>query len=312
MNRPGSLVRPLVLFVIGLAIVLAVGTASLFVHVPEGSIAAIGGALRPSGWRLRRPFAHARFIPLAGRLDGVEVERQTEEGASIRVRLSFAYELEPDRLAGASAARAGMAGAMQVSGLRGMAERLAREAIEPIPLAALLPVQPADTGAGTGGATPAALGGASAPAAAGGANAPLPRPATEAIARALRASGIEPSALVARVGSPASFAEGTGAVVPEATGLRVLLLGLDGADWGTIDPLLSAGRLPNLARLIENGARGPLRSYDPMISPLLWTTMVTGVGPDAHGVADFQALDPATGRRVPISSRFRRVKALWN
>jgi len=308
-NRPGSLVRPLVLCGIGLAIVLAVGTASLFVHVPEGSIAAIGGALRPSGWRLRRPFAHARFIPLAGRLDGVEVERQTEEGASIRVRLSFAYELEPDRLAGASAARAGMAGAMQVSGLRGMAERLAREALEPIPLAALLPVQFADPTGGAGGSIPA---GGAAPAALGGANAPLPRPATEAIARALRASGIEPSALVARVGSPASFAAGTGAVVPEATGLRVLLLGLDGADWGTIDPLLKAGRLPNLARLIENGARGPLRSYDPMISPLLWTTMSTGVGPDAHGVADFQALDPATGRRVPISSRFRRVKALWN
>src|SRR2546427_11252832 len=36
------------------------------------------------------------------------------------------------------------------------------------------------------------------------------------------------------------------------------------------------------------------------------------VGPDVHGVADFQAIDPASGRRVPITSRFRRVKALWN
>jgi tetratricopeptide (TPR) repeat protein len=295
-NRRSSLVRPLVLCGIGLAIVLAVGTASLFVHVPEGSIAATHGALRPSGWQLRRPFAHVRFIPLAGRLDGIEVERQTEEGASLRIRVSFAYEIEPDRLAAAAAAQDGMADTIQASGLRGMAARLARQAIEPIPLAALLPVQSAEV-------TPAAL---------GGANAPLPRPATEAIARALRSSGIEPASLIARVGPPASFAEGTGEVRPEATGLRVLLLGLDGADWGTIDPLLSAGRLPNLARLIDNGARGPLRSYDPMISPLLWTTMVTGVGPDAHGVADFQALDPATGRRVPISSRFRRVKALWN
>lgn len=303
MNRRSSLVRPLVLGGIGLAIVLAVGTASLFVHVPEGSIAAIGGALRPSGWRLRRPFAHVRFIPLAGRLDGIDVGRQTEEGASLTIRVSFAYEIEPERLAGATAAHDGMAGTIQASGLRGMAARLAREAIEPVPLAALLPVQPAGSAGGTGGTTPVAY---------GGANAPLPRPATEAIARALRSGGIEPAGLIARVGSPASFAEGTGAVRPEATGLRVLLLGLDGADWGTIDPLLRAGRLPNLARLIDTGASGPLRSYDPMISPLLWTTMVTGVGPDAHGVADFQAIDPATGRRVPISSRFRRVKALWN
>src|SRR2546422_9312893 len=68
----------------------------------------------------------------------------------------------------------------------------------------------------------------------------------------------------------------------------------------------------HLKALVESGAYGPLRSYDPMISPLLWTTMVTGVGPDIHGVADFQAIEEATGRRVPITSRFRRVKALWN
>src|SRR3989449_3103625 len=68
----------------------------------------------------------------------------------------------------------------------------------------------------------------------------------------------------------------------------------------------------HLKALIDSGAYGPLRSYDPMISPLLWTTMVTGVGPDVHGVADFQAIDEATRRRVPITSRFRRVKALWN
>src|SRR5258706_3811582 len=49
-----------------------------------------------------------------------------------------------------------------------------------------------------------------------------------------------------------------------------------------------------------------------MVSPLLWTTMATGVGPDRHGVAEFQAIETASGRRVPITSRFRRVKALWN
>jgi tetratricopeptide (TPR) repeat protein len=97
-----------------------------------------------------------------------------------------------------------------------------------------------------------------------------------------------------------------------ASGLRLLVIGLDGADWDIVDPLLRAGRLPTFARLLRDGVRAPLRSYDPMISPLLWTTMATGVGPDVHGVADFQAVEKASGRRVPISSRFRRVKALWN
>ncbi len=99
---------------------------------------------------------------------------------------------------------------------------------------------------------------------------------------------------------------------PEATGVRLVLIGLDGADWEILDPLMRQGRLPNLARLVAAGTRADLRSYDPMISPLLWTTMVTGVGPDVHGVADFQAIDEATGRRIPITSRFRKVKALWN
>jgi len=101
--RPGPLLRRFVLIAIGSAVLAAVGAAALFVRVPEGSVAAIGGTLREPGWRLRRPFARVPFIPLAGRLDGVDLDRQTEEGASVRIRLSFAYELTAGRLAEAAA-----------------------------------------------------------------------------------------------------------------------------------------------------------------------------------------------------------------
>ena len=96
------------------------------------------------------------------------------------------------------------------------------------------------------------------------------------------------------------------------TGLNVLLVGLDGADWDWIDPLIERGRLPTLARLKQEGAWGRLRSDHPMLSPLLWTTIATGRSPDQHGVMDFLMRDPETGRMVPISASFRRVKALWN
>lgn len=96
------------------------------------------------------------------------------------------------------------------------------------------------------------------------------------------------------------------------TGLRVLLVGIDGADWDVIDPLIRAGQLPQLARLRREGAWARLRSSVPTLSPLLWTTVATGKSPDRHGINDFLVLDTTTGRRVPINSTFRRVRAFWN
>jgi tetratricopeptide (TPR) repeat protein len=95
-------------------------------------------------------------------------------------------------------------------------------------------------------------------------------------------------------------------------GRKVMLVGLDGADWQILDPLLDRGKLPALAALLRRGARADLRSSDPMLSPLLWTTAATGKPPEEHGIMDFLLVDPDSGRRVPMSSRFRRVKALWN
>ncbi|HKQ96928.1 MAG TPA: alkaline phosphatase family protein, partial [Candidatus Polarisedimenticolia bacterium] len=96
------------------------------------------------------------------------------------------------------------------------------------------------------------------------------------------------------------------------TGLRVVLIGWDGADWDAIDPLIRAGELPNLARLRRDGVWARLRSSVPTLSPLLWTTVATGKSPDRHGINDFLVLDPASGRRVPINSTFRRARAFWN
>ena len=48
-----------------------------------------------------------------------------------------------------------------------------------------------------------------------------------------------------------------------------------------LEPLLEAGELPNLARLMADGASGPLRSLEPRRkSPVIWTTIATGRSPD--------------------------------
>ncbi|MBI4161807.1 MAG: alkaline phosphatase family protein, partial [Acidobacteria bacterium] len=115
-------------------------------------------------------------------------------------------------------------------------------------------------------------------------------------------------------------ADGTGRAVLERLRLqagvdpsvRILLVGWDGADWGLIDPLIDSGRMPHLARLRRESAWGRIRSGSPTLSPLLWTTAATGRRPEDHGIVDFLVRDPETGRHVPISGHFRRVKALWN
>jgi len=93
---------------------------------------------------------------------------------------------------------------------------------------------------------------------------------------------------------------------------RIVLIGLDGADWQIVDDLIAQRRLPHLARLKRTGAHASLRSEPPMLSPLLWTSIATGRPAAEHGIIDFLVPDPATGRNVPITSAHRKVRALWN
>jgi predicted AlkP superfamily phosphohydrolase/phosphomutase/Flp pilus assembly protein TadD len=93
---------------------------------------------------------------------------------------------------------------------------------------------------------------------------------------------------------------------------RVLLVGIDGADWRPIRALLAEGQLPNLTRLIQQGAHGPLWGVPPLIPPVGWTTIATGKGPDQHGVLGFTMPDPRTGQPIAVASGMRRSKAFWN
>jgi Flp pilus assembly protein TadD len=103
------------------------------------------------------------------------------------------------------------------------------------------------------------------------------------------------------------------AVAPVAgPGRRVLFVGLDGADWQLLDRYVAGGTMPNLARLVREGAGGTLRTIHPPLSPLVWTTMMTGVSPLQHGILDFTRWSPADGRKEPITSDERRVPAIWN
>ncbi len=93
---------------------------------------------------------------------------------------------------------------------------------------------------------------------------------------------------------------------------RVILIGWDGADWSLLDRLAASGRMPNLARLVREGRTARLKSFVPILSPIVWTSMATGVTPDLHGVLDFQEIDRESGAVVPVSGHSRRSAAIWN
>jgi Flp pilus assembly protein TadD len=129
------------------------------------------------------------------------------------------------------------------------------------------------------------------------------RPLADALARSIRLDGLRVSVTpMAREGVPAGV----------QAGVKVLILGVDAADWRVADPLIRAGRMPNLASLIRRGARADLHTITPMLSPLLWTTIATGATPDRHGILNFLTTDPRAGEEVPVSSTQRRVPAFWN
>ncbi len=92
----------------------------------------------------------------------------------------------------------------------------------------------------------------------------------------------------------------------------ILLIGIDGADWDVLDPLIEKGRLPNLAQLKREGVSGPLMTLrDIPLSPVIWTSIATGKGPDQHGITWF-LVDTPDGQRIPVRSYNRKVQALWN
>ncbi|MBD3348005.1 MAG: sulfatase-like hydrolase/transferase [Candidatus Eisenbacteria bacterium] len=111
---------------------------------------------------------------------------------------------------------------------------------------------------------------------------------------------------------PAGCAENESAERPEAAATRVLLLGIDSANWNVLTPMIQEGELPAISRLVSEGSFGVLRSGEPIQSPQMWTSIATGVVPEKHGITRFVAEVPGTDREVPVTSNMRKVKAFWN
>ena len=72
---------------------------------------------------------------------------------------------------------------------------------------------------------------------------------------------------------------------------RAVILGFDGMDPELTERFIAEGRLPNLAKLRDQGTFRKLRTTYPAISPVAWSTFMTGVNPGKHNIYDFLARD---------------------
>jgi len=91
---------------------------------------------------------------------------------------------------------------------------------------------------------------------------------------------------------------------------RVYVIGLDGATWDIIDPLIAQGKLPIFKKLKENGAWSRLRTFEPTLSAVVWTSIATGKSMVKHGIVDWVFVNKEK-IQVPYSSSEKRVPSIW-
>ena len=91
---------------------------------------------------------------------------------------------------------------------------------------------------------------------------------------------------------------------------KVVIIGLDGATWDVLTPLMARGEMPTLRRLAEEGASGTLKSTTPPMTPTACVTLYTGVNPGKHGIIGFENL-PKDGQTELVNSTSWRYKTIW-
>lgn len=111
----------------------------------------------------------------------------------------------------------------------------------------------------------------------------------------------------------ALLAAGAGCRESESSGPAVpplIVVGVDGLEWDLVLRFAADGDLPNLAGLARTGHAARLETLELTLSPIIWTTIATGKGPEKHGITGFSYRD-ATGPHL-YGSVHRRSKAIWN
>ena len=92
---------------------------------------------------------------------------------------------------------------------------------------------------------------------------------------------------------------------------RVLVLGLDGATFDVIEPLIEKGELPHLEKLMKEGCAMELISTMHPYSAQAWSSFMTGMNAGKHGILDFTEHVKSEYRMKFLNSSYRDGRTLW-
>ncbi len=111
------------------------------------------------------------------------------------------------------------------------------------------------------------------------------------------------------VGLGAVGCGGSGHDELNAEARKLVVIGVDSADWALWRPMLDEGRLPNLRQFMTESSYGRMKTFYPLEkSPLLWASICTGVQPDVHGINNFVS----GSDQKPVTSSAWYAPALWD
>jgi predicted AlkP superfamily phosphohydrolase/phosphomutase len=93
---------------------------------------------------------------------------------------------------------------------------------------------------------------------------------------------------------------------------KALVIGLDGATFDIIEPLLAEGKLPNLSSLLSKGVHNKLYSTILPLSPTAWSSFATGKNAGKHGIYDFSKRIKNSYDYVPTTSGDQISRTMWD
>lgn len=94
---------------------------------------------------------------------------------------------------------------------------------------------------------------------------------------------------------------------------KILVIGLDGATFDVINPLIQEGWMPNVKKLVEEGASGTLQSTMPPVTGPAWLAMATGLTPGKTGIYDFIKRKQENGYKFTFTSSDEyKGRAIWD